>query len=95
MYSDASSPTTRLRPAATISGRKLDGDQRSSMPIDGVQFAAGGVVTGTSPLGVMSERRYTGTEAAQALELNRPPVSDTPPRPRTLEERLRALGVRV
>ena len=84
-----------LRPAATISGRKLDGDQLSSMPLDGVQFAAGGVVTGTRPLGVVKDRCFTGTEAAQALELNRPPVIDRPPRPRTLEERLRALGVRV
>jgi hypothetical protein len=42
-----------LRPAATIVGRKLDGDQRSTMPLDGVLFAAGGVVTDTRLLGVM------------------------------------------
>jgi len=29
------------------------------------------------------------------LELNRPPVIHTPPRPRTLEKRLRRLGIRV
>ena len=74
----------------------------SGMPVDGTVLWPGGQVTNEYVLGVLETRTYTGQAASAALALNRMATAPEPAlrrsssdRSRNLDDRLRALGVRV
>jgi hypothetical protein len=90
----------------TITGSRAGIAESSSIPWPAAHkppepFIPGGVVTEGRPLGVLEERCYSGVAAGEVLALSRAAAIRTPApqssieRRRRLDERLRALGIRV
>jgi hypothetical protein len=82
-----------------ISGGRVEVEQpEPGMPVDGRLFAPGRLVSESDPT-TLGVKVFTGTAATAALALNRqPPTLEAPrhsssDRRRTLDDRLRALGV--
>jgi hypothetical protein len=83
-----------------MSGRQVE-PARSGMPADGTIVYSGGQVTDQFILGTLETKVYGGQAASAALALNRMAAAPEPARrtssdrSRSLDDRLRALGVRV
>jgi hypothetical protein len=85
-----------------ISGGKVETPGTSGMPLTGTVLWPGGQVTDECVLGTLETKRYEGQASYDAIVLNRMAAAPEPPprrsssdRSRNLDDRLRALGVRV
>jgi hypothetical protein len=86
----------------TISGRRVETVGKSTMPLDGALLYPGGGVTNEYVLGTLENKVFTGTAASNALALNRmaatpepPPLRRSSDSSRSIDDRLRALGIGV
>ena len=86
-----------------IGGRTIETLGKSTMPLDAVVPYPGGIITNEVTLGTLEARVYEGQAASNALALSRMTAAPESPlqrsladdRRRSLDDRLRALGVRV
>jgi hypothetical protein len=85
-----------------MGGRKVEAAGPAGMPVDGSLLYPGGQVVNEYVLGVLEDKRFEGQAASNALALNRMTAAPEPPlrrsssdRSRSLDDRLRALGVGV
>jgi hypothetical protein len=83
-----------------VGGRKVEALDKSTMPLDAVVLYPGGIITNEVALGVIEEKRFEGQAASNALALAQAATVPEPEfrrsdRSRNLDDRLRALGVRV
>jgi hypothetical protein len=85
-----------------MSGGKVEATGPAGMPLTGTVLWPGGQVTNECVLGTLETKRYEGQAAYDAIVLNRMTAAPEPPlrrsssdRSRNLDDRLRALGVRV
>jgi hypothetical protein len=69
----------------------------AGMPLDGTLLYPGGHIIDTNPLGTLETKVLAGSAAFEATARNRRIAAPEPPtrRTRTLDERLRALGIRT
>jgi hypothetical protein len=85
-----------------MSGGKVEASRPAGMPVDGTVLWPGGQVTNECVLGTLETKRYEGQAAYDAIVLNRMTVAPEPPlrrsspdSSRNLDDRLRALGVKI
>jgi hypothetical protein len=83
-------------------GGKVEIPGTSGMPLTGTVLWPGGQATDECVLGTLETKRYEGQASYDAIVLNRmaaapelPPRRSSSDRSRNLDDRLRALGVRV
>jgi hypothetical protein len=85
-----------------MGGGKVEATGPAGMPLTGTVLWPGGQVTNECVLGTLEVKRFEGQAAFNAIELNRMAAASESPlrrsssdRSRSLDDRLRALGVRV
>jgi hypothetical protein len=85
-----------------MGGGQVEVPRPTGMPADGTVLYPGGQVTNEYVLGTLETKSYEGQAAYDAIVLNQMTAAPEPPlrrsssdRSRNLDDRLRALGVRV